>query len=134
MSTTDCLSHGPLTPALRGLAGAWRSRAEELRVWGASGNADTLSRAADELEAALWAEGEEVLSLPEASEVSGYSADHLARLIRQGKLPNAGRPNAPRLRRADIPKKAGTLPTPLRTVISKAQIARSVVTSYKARP
>jgi hypothetical protein len=35
--------------------------------------------------------------LAEASAQSGYSQDHLARLIREGRLPNAGRPHAPRI-------------------------------------
>ncbi|MFL5516646.1 MAG: hypothetical protein ACJ8DJ_10845, partial [Gemmatimonadales bacterium] len=32
-----------------------------------------------------------------------YSVDHLARLIREGRLPNAGRHGSPRVRAADLP-------------------------------
>jgi hypothetical protein len=39
--------------------------------------------------------------------VSGYSADHLGELVREGKIPNAGRKNAPLIRRLDLPMKAG---------------------------
>jgi len=43
------------------------------------------------------------LTLREAAAECGYSVEHLARLIRQGRLPNAGRRHAPRLRRSDLP-------------------------------
>ncbi len=43
------------------------------------------------------------LSLTEAAARSGYSAPHLGRLLRAGKIPNAGRPGAPRIRVADLP-------------------------------
>ena len=46
-----------------------------------------------------------VLSLKEAAIRSGYSAEHLARLIRQGRVSNAGRRFAPRIRVADLPKR-----------------------------
>jgi hypothetical protein len=54
----------------------------------------------------------EALSLTEAAERTGYSAQHLGRLVRQGRLPNAGRKNAPRIRLSDLtlevkPKLAG---------------------------
>jgi hypothetical protein len=44
----------------------------------------------------------ETMSLTEAAERTGYSANHLGRLVRQGKLPNAGRKNAPRVRLRDL--------------------------------
>ena len=48
---------------------------------------------------------DEPLSLREAAARSGYSEDHLARLIRQGTIPNAGRRGAPRIRRGDLPRR-----------------------------
>jgi len=73
------------------------------------------------------------LNLREAALESGYSADYLGGLVRQGTIPNAGRPNAPRVRRRDLPKKATCLPSvdPLPTLgrPTKGQIARAVVTS-----
>jgi hypothetical protein len=53
-----------------------------------------------ELEAALHDSEEELLDLQEAAPESGYSPDHLGRLVRDGKIPNAGRRNAPKIRRA----------------------------------
>lgn len=43
------------------------------------------------------------LTLPEAAKISGYSTDHLSRLIREGKLKNAGRKHAPRVLERDLP-------------------------------
>lgn len=69
----------------------------------------------------------------EAGEESGYSADYLGRLVREGQIPNAGRPNAPKIRRSDLPRKASALrarasPIHCRTE-TPGQIARAVVTS-----
>jgi len=46
---------------------------------------------------------EEPLSLAEAAKRSGYTADHIGRLVREGKVPNVGRKNAPRVRARDLP-------------------------------
>lgn len=48
-------------------------------------------------------DGSNELSLTTASNLSGYSTDHLSRLIREGTVPNAGRKGSPRIRRADLP-------------------------------
>jgi hypothetical protein len=44
----------------------------------------------------------EGLTLAEASRRYGYSADHIGRLVREGKVPNIGRKNAPRVRPRDL--------------------------------
>jgi hypothetical protein len=82
----------------------------------------------------LFAQEEEfALTLREAARESGYSVDHLARLVREGTIPNAGRPRAPRISRKDLPRKASSLPgrhPPLQLAgASPEQIARSVVNS-----
>lgn len=122
----------PTERTLLTLAPRWRERADELRAWGnAEGAARALERAADELEEELARRDEDVLTLPEAAEESGYSTDHLARLIRAGRIPNAGRHHAPRIRRADVPRKAGALPIESRTPMSREQIARSVIATLR---
>src|SRR5581483_11980447 len=114
--------------AVEGLVSRWRERAGALRTWGGSeGAARAWETAAAELEAALRAARDELLTLEAAATESGYSADHLGRLLRAGKLPNAGRPHAPRIRRGDLPRKPGGLPQPVIGCISRTQIARSVV-------
>jgi|SRR5579862_881933 len=87
------------------LVAAWRDRAELLRRHGAIEAAATTETLADELEVAIPVENDELLTLAQAAETSGYSEDHLGREIREGRLPNAGRSGAPRIRRADLPRK-----------------------------
>jgi len=53
------------------------------------------------------AEAEEVMTIAQAAARSGYSTDHLSRLIREGKLANYGRKGAPRIRHADLPVRPG---------------------------
>ncbi len=76
---------------------------------------------------------DEPLNLTQAAAESGYSADYLGRLVKDGSIPNAGRPNAPRIQRASLPRKAGALrPAPDSRHLpaaSPGQIARAVVTS-----
>lgn len=91
-----------LTP--RDLPARWRSRAEDLRPY-AEAAARAFEHAADELEHVLHGEADELLTLSLAAELSGYTEDHLGRLIKQGSIPNAGRARAPRIRRADLPRR-----------------------------
>lgn len=62
-----------------------------------------------DIEAAFEAEAESLLTLEEGSAQSGYSVDHLGKLLREGKLPNAGRKGSPRIRARDLPRKPGKL-------------------------
>jgi len=95
-----------VAPTILQLAETWRERAAQLRRYDAAGAAVALEEAADELEHAIHAAKDELLNLVQAEAESGYSADYLGRLIREGKIPNAGRPHAPKIRRGDLPKKA----------------------------
>jgi hypothetical protein len=97
-----------LSPAL--LPTRWRSVAAELRAYGADSTATTLERVAAELDAALRSAADTPLTLIEAAHESGYSADYLGRLIAKGSIENIGRKNAPKIRRGDLPRKAGALP------------------------
>lgn len=84
-----------------------RSKAFELReVFGDEARARSIEWAAETIEAAIRLEYEEVLSLRSASRRSGYSIDHLSRLLRSGKIPNHGRWGAPLIRAADLPIRA----------------------------
>jgi hypothetical protein len=88
------------------LPGTWRSRADELRPY-APAAAEAFVRAAHELAAAMAEAADEALTLPEAAQESGYSERRLRELLAAGELPQAGRKHAPRIRRADLPRKAG---------------------------
>ena len=70
---------------------------------------------------------EEPLSLAEAARLSGYTADHIGRVVREGKLPNVGRKNAPRVRARDLPAlRNAKLAAPSSTVYDPATDARSL--------
>ncbi len=109
----------------------WRTHAQTLRKYGAESQALAVESCAEELK--LWLREclTEALTLQEAARESGYSADHLGRLVRDGKVPNAGRANAPRIRRCDLPMKREDLRDELSASqfagTSKEQIARSIV-------
>ena len=49
----------------------------------------------------------EALTLREAAMLSGYTVDHLQRLVSAGQLENIGRKGRPRVRRGDLPLKPG---------------------------
>jgi hypothetical protein len=89
--------------------------------------------AANELQAAIGARTSELLTVQEAAAESGYSEDHLGRLLREGTIPNAGEPYSPRIRRYDLPRKPGYRPGDVgadaEPVTSREQIARAVVNS-----
>jgi hypothetical protein len=118
---------------LRSLASKWRTEAKRLRQFEAHGQAAACEQLANELEAALAAWDLSPLTITEASEHSGYSEDHLRRLVRQGQVPNAGRRNSPRILHRDLPRKPCNKDGPAATnvVDFKEQIARSVADSEK---
>ena len=120
-------------PSVRTLPGTWRRRAKALRRYGVETPATALERCAEELDATLVERDETTYSLVEASRESGYSADHLGRLVRDGKIPNAGRPGAPRIARRDLPRKAAAPPEPRLAEkprsrdVSNVQIVQSII-------
>ena len=83
------------------LPGIWRERAEFLQEYGHRKSARLWERAATELDKALRVLSEDSLTLVETAALCGYSADHLGSLVRRGKIPNAGRKHAPRIRRVE---------------------------------
>lgn len=84
----------------------WRDRARELAPYSAPAAA-AFTRAAEELEASLQAMDGEALTLDQAAAESGLSKDHLRHLVARGRIPNAGRPRAPRIARRDLPRRPG---------------------------
>jgi hypothetical protein len=65
---------------------------------------------ADELDAYEEDYSSELLTLDEAAAASGYHKDSLSRMMSEGKLPNAGKHGAPRVRRRDLPRKPRSTP------------------------
>lgn len=54
------------------------------------------------------AAGEAPVPLSVAAAETGYTTDHLSRLIKEGKLANHGRKHAPRVKLSDCPRKRST--------------------------
>jgi hypothetical protein len=89
-----------------GLPPLWRQRAAQLRDWAdASSAARAWELAAQELEAALKAEDDKLLTLAQAAALSGYSTDSLRRMVREGKLQRVGRGQRLYFRAGDLPRK-----------------------------
>ena len=119
-------------PSVEGLPVTWRRQAKTLRRYGGETPAMVLDRCAADLEATLQELDETTLSLTDAARESGYSADHLGRLVRDGKIPNAGRPGAPRIALSHLPRKTGAATPrlaakPSLRAVSTAQIVQSVI-------
>ena len=114
------------------LSAEWRALAETFYEHKDDGIAIAYERCASGLDEALAAEGDEPLTLHEAADESGYSPDHLGRLVRDGKVPNAGRPGSPRIARRDVPvRPKARVPTvaetPSRSETSNRQIVQSII-------
>jgi hypothetical protein len=112
----------------------WADEAHAMRNRGALVNgAALLEEVLRDFDAATSDHQAQPLTLGNAARESGYSVDYLGRLVREGRIPNAGRPNAPKVRRSDLPRKATSLrrrdPCTHLDVTTPGQIARSVVTS-----
>ena len=115
---------------VRSLGERWSTMARDLAPF-APHAANVFSRCAEELSRCLDLADDEVVTLVRAAEISGFSADHLGRQIREGKLANAGRKNAPRLRLSDLPLKAGLRPAPQSVQFDRRRIALAVTNLEK---
>ena len=122
-----------MTGRIQILPDTWRTQAKTLRQYGGNTPAVALESCAAQLEAALRQRDEATLTLTDAARETGYSTGHLGRLVRDGKIPNAGRPGAPRIALKHLPRKArGPAKSrlagkaPLREV-STAQIVQSII-------
>jgi hypothetical protein len=90
------------------LPAKWRATAATLRTYSASPHAEVVEQLAAELEAAVRQQALEALSLEAAARESGYSYSALQKMVASGKLENVAKKGSPRVRRGDLPKKAGT--------------------------
>jgi hypothetical protein len=98
----------------------WSGEAETLRRLGAHvDGASLIDAILSDLHTLERAEASEALTLEKAAAESGYSSDHLGKLLRVGTIPNAGRKNAPRILRHHLPLK----PSALREQRNIAQLA-----------
>lgn len=124
------------------LADHWEAIGDCLSEYGPDESAECLENAARDLREAVRRGMNEPLTLQEAAEESGYSRDRLGTLVRDGKLPNAGEPGSPRIRRRDLPRKPGhggwspdehPATESDSSLRSREQMARSVVESDRRR-
>ena len=99
----------------------WRDNAKVLRQCCCAREADLIERLVQDAEKYLAELDDRLLTLKEAAELSGYCASHLGRMVRNGTIPNAGRPGAPRIRAADVPRK------PVAQCSSSSQIDREQI-------
>ena len=92
------------------------AKAKELReAFGDEPRARTLEWAAASVEQALRNESDDLLTLAEAANISGYHPDSLARMVRDGQIHDLRLPNSKgmiRIRRGDLPIKPGRPHTP----------------------
>lgn len=113
------------------LPGRFRQTAEFLRRNAAAEQAAVAwEGAAAELEEALNQEANEALNLQQAAKESGYSVSALGKMVREGRVRNVGRPKAPRIRRADLPRKPARVASP---GIEESSIDRIVEDAVESR-
>jgi len=93
-------------PPAEDLPREWREKAKELRRFGADEAASTLEACADDLEETWRVWSTEPITLEEAEAESGYSYSRLQQKVASGEIRNIGEPGKPRVRRADLPRKA----------------------------
>ena len=107
----------------------WRARQAEWTALNVSLSGEKVAaEVLRDIEALLDAEGFEAFGLTEAAERTGYTADYIGKLVRDGKIPNLGRPKAPRVRLRDLPKKRLRIHT-TDTMLDRKRIALAVATS-----
>jgi len=80
-----------------GLPRIWQKQVRTLRDYGGETPAVAVGSSAVQLDEALHDNDETSLALTDATRESGYSADHLGCVVRQGETPNPGRPGVARI-------------------------------------
>lgn len=95
-----------MTSGPQPLLEAWTSDAAILRRWGDSHLADALETCAAELRT-WWRERElELLSVEEATTLSGYTPDGLRKLVERGEMSDVREAGRRYYRRGELPRKA----------------------------
>lgn len=87
---------------LRALVAEFEDRSRVLRACGAEGNAAAVDWCAERLAETLRELEFEELTIEEAAAETGLAYDTVQKQVADGRLPNAGRKNAPRVRRRDL--------------------------------
>ena len=96
------------TPRPADLPAVFKEAASLARQYAADERAAALwERAAEMVQESLRQFGLERLSLPQAARESGYTGDHLRRLIDEGKIPNASVDGSKSILRMHLPRKPG---------------------------
>jgi hypothetical protein len=84
----------------------WRGWVDDLRgVHLDERLASFLAARIAEVEEALAADENAILTLREAAAFSGYHYDHIRWLVREGRLENVGEKGSPRVRKRDLPRR-----------------------------
>jgi excisionase family DNA binding protein len=99
-----------LNRKLASVTQSWLDRARLFEEHESGEAAAAYRRASEELEFALKEWEDELLTIEQAAEESGYSEDHLRELVRESKLPAEradGKKSRIKLRRRDLPRKPG---------------------------
>jgi len=110
----------------------WTEEADlQRRRYLEEGRAHHIMSMIQDMEEALEAQHEEVLSLDEAADESGYTEGHLKRLIREGRIPNAGSDADPAILRRYLPRKPGCEVLQLNGIqgLSRCDLARDFLES-----
>jgi hypothetical protein len=98
----------PADVGVPALVARWREEAGLFRRRGQASLAELLESVAAELHAAIEADSLQLLTLQEAAAESGLSYSALEKAVRTRRIPNAGAPGHPRIRRGDLPRKPQT--------------------------
>lgn len=112
--------------ALATVIATWQAEAAQLdERYGQAALSRLTLKHVEDIQRALDAIITATVSLAEASTASGYSADHLGRLIRESKVTNYGTKARPRVKLNELPRKIslrqhGTTPSLSRTQIVAA--------------
>ena len=91
--------------AVTDLAATWEADAEILERHEDARGATLCRRSAAALREAVRADQDRLLTVAEAALESGFSEDHLRHGVADGKIRNAGKKGAPRIRHCDLPIK-----------------------------